>query len=210
MSQRKNSELLILGFPTKQGAKRFLVELLTLQELHLIRIEDAALAMKDEHGRIFGSSKTNLPVHGFVSGSLWGMLTGALFLEPFTGLILGSTIGLLTGSLLKHTSNENEISRTLVNKTAQRALEPRSSALFLLISKITPDKVMQRLYHHDATIIGSSLSIENERRLRAAWQMVRTEGPLSLHKLSQPHGYLQRGPETVLLPENTQTEPNRP
>lgn len=203
MSQGKNSELLILGFPTKQGAKRFLVDLLSLQDLHLVRIEDAALAMKDEHGRIFGSSKTNLPVHGFVSGSLWGMLTGALFLEPFTGLILGSTIGLLTGSLLKHSSNEDGISRSLVNKTAQKSLEPRSSALFVLISKITPDKVMQKLYHHDATIIGSSLSIENERQLRAAWQMVKTEGPLSLHKLSKPEVRISRGPETVLLPEST-------
>ena len=184
-----SSELVILGFPSKNGAKEFLADLLPLQEQHLVRVDDAALAMKDERGRVFGSAKTDLAAHGLVSGSLWGTLTGALFLEPFFGLLLGGTIGLLTGSIISE--SERGISTKLVKSTAKRVLEPASSALFLLISKATPDKILQKMCGHDATLISTSLSLEKERRLRKAWTEVRSSGPLSLHRSESEADELQ-------------------
>lgn len=179
------AELIILSFPTKGGAKNFIADLLPLQERHLIKIEDTALAMKDEQGKIYGSTRTDLATHGLISGSLWGALTGALFFEPFLGLILGGTVGLLTGSFISQA--DNGISSKLVRDTASRVLEPSQSALFMLVSKATPDKVMQKMENHKATIISTSLSIEKERRLRDTWAKVQQGGALALHDPSENH-----------------------
>lgn len=184
------SELVILGFPSKNGAKEFLADLLPLQEQHLVCVEDAALAMKDERGRVFGSAKADLAAHGLLSGSLWGTLTGALFFEPFFGLLLGGTLGLLTGSVISE--SERGISTKLVKSTAEKVLEPASSALFLLISKATPDKLLQKMCRHEATLISTSLSLEKERKLRKAWNEVKSSGPLSLHRSESESDELRR------------------
>lgn len=188
-------ELLILSFPTKTGAKKFLRELAPLQDEHLIRLEDAAIAVKDGKGRVFGTVKADLAAHGLVSGSLWGTLTGALFFEPFLGLLMGGLVGMLTGTVIGQ--SDEGINPALVQRTAKKALEPNWSALFLLVSKITPDKVTQRMAEHQATIVSTSLPIHKEKQLRDAWRMVREDGPLALQN-TQPTR--MRADDTRLLP----------
>jgi uncharacterized membrane protein len=171
-------ELLILRFPTPSGAKLLLGDLLPLHDEHLIRVEEAAIAAKDAKGRVKLHFGTDLAAQGMLSGSLWGTLAGALFLEPFLGLVVGGLCGLLTGGLLKQANSG--ISRRVVKRTAQRTLEPDCSALYLLVSKLTPAKVAARLHQHDATIVSTSLSVQNERELRQAWRAVREHGPLAV------------------------------
>ena len=191
-------ELIVLSFPTRMGAKNFLEDLVPLHDEHLIRIEDAALAAKDEKGRLRGRARTDLATHGLLSGSLWGTLTGALFLEPFLGMILGGLIGMFTGGVLSQA--QSGISLRTIEHTAERALEPNSSALFLLVSKMTLDKVAERMHQHDATIVRTSLSHSKERQLREAWQRVKEDGPLALHSPNPP--YLRsKAADTRLLPE---------
>ena len=192
-------ELIVLSFPTKLGAKNFLEDLIPLHEEHLIRIEDAALAAKDEKGRVHGGARTDLAAHGLLSGSLWGTLTGALFLEPFLGMILGGLIGMLTGGVLNQA--QSGISPRTVSHLANRTLEPNSSALFLLVSKMTLDKVAERMYRHDASIVRTSLSHRKERQLRAAWKKVREDGPLALHEPAKPRFHTDSA-ATRLLPES--------
>ena len=191
-------ELIVLSFPTRMGAKNFLEDLVPLHDEHLIRIEDAALAAKDGKGRVRGRAQTDLATHGLLSGSLWGTLTGALFLEPFLGMVLGGLIGMFTGGVLSQA--QCGISPRTIQHTAERALEPNSSALFLLVSKLTLDKVAERMYQHDATIVRTSLSHSKERQLRDAWQRVREEGRLALHRPS-PSYLRSRAADTRLLPE---------
>ena len=191
-------ELIVLSFPTRMGARNFLEDLVPLHDEHLIRIEDAALAAKDGKGRVKGRVRTDLATHGLLSGSLWGTLTGALFLEPFLGMILGGLIGMFTGGVLNQA--QSGISPRTIQHTAQRALEPNTSALFLLVSKMTLDKVAERMHRHDATIVRTSLSHRKERQLREAWKRVSEDGPLALHRPS-PGSFRSRAADTQLLPE---------
>lgn len=191
-------ELIVLSFPTRLGAKNFLEDLVPLHEEHLIRIEDAALAVKDDKGRVHGGSRTDLAAHGLLSGSLWGTLTGALFLEPFMGMVLGGIVGLLTGGVLSQA--QSGISPRTVQHLATKALEPDSSALFLLVSKLTLDKVAERMCGHRATIIRTSLSHGDERVLRTAWKKVGEEGPLALHEPEKLR-FHRGATATRLLPE---------
>ncbi|MFA5506082.1 MAG: DUF1269 domain-containing protein [Vulcanimicrobiota bacterium] len=171
-------ELIVLSFPTTFGASKFLEAMVPLHEEHLIRIEDAAIAVKNADGRVRGGVRQEMAVHGLLSGSIWGTLTGALFLEPFLGMVLGGLIGMFTGGLLSQA--HNGINSRVVAGLADRALEPNSSALFLLVSKLTLDKVVERTVDHDATIVRTSFSHQEERQFRNAWKAVRQEGALAL------------------------------
>lgn len=174
------TELIVFRFGTPNGAKNFLHDLLPLHEEHVVRIEDAVIAVKDADGRLFGNNRLDLASRGFVSGTLWGTLTGALFFEPILGFIIGGLAGLLTGGLASLATNG--VQDNMVRRLAQRALEPNNSAVFLLISKLTPDKFAARLARHDATLITTSLSFQQERELRQAWRRVDEDGPLALHE----------------------------
>ena len=45
-------------------------------------------------------------------------------------------------------------------------IEPGDSALFLLVSQSTPDKLEDELKKYDATVLQTSLSKEDEAKLR--------------------------------------------
>lgn len=173
------AELIVLSFPTPDGAKEFLSDLAALQHEHLIRIVDANFVVKKEDGRIqYGRRAANM-ADSFLSGSLWGALAGFFLLEPISGLFLGGSLGLLLHAVRPSNSL---ISDELLETTARKKLEPQSSAVFLMVTKATPDKLMQRLSGHKANFLFTSLSVARERELREAWKRVKKEGSLSLHQ----------------------------
>ena len=53
-------------------------------------------------------------------------------------------------------------------KDLAATLTPGSSALFVLVRKMTPDKVLQELQGSGGTIIQTSLSDDDEAKLQAA------------------------------------------
>ncbi len=53
-------------------------------------------------------------------------------------------------------------------KSLGSTIEPSSSAVFLLVRKAVEDKIMPRLSHYEAKILKTSLSDEQEERLKAA------------------------------------------
>jgi uncharacterized membrane protein len=187
------SELIVLGFPSIGGAKNFLRNLLPLQHEHLIQIDDLAYVVKEGNGKSRSSQFQQTALEALLRGSLWGTLAGALFLEPFFGMLIGGTTALLVNSAKR---DPDVISRRLIRDTAERKLEPGSSALFLMVSRAVPDKLMQKLHEHDATIITTSLSTEKEQKLRDAWKSIKLNGPLALHNGPS------RGPKTQLLADS--------
>jgi uncharacterized membrane protein len=151
-------------------------------------LTDLAWGFKKTDGKSLSYQLRPSPLQAALRGSVWGTIAGALFLEPFFGMLMGGTTALLLAGLR---SDEEQISRRHITDTLERKLEPGHSALFLMVEKATPDKVMARLYEHKATIVSTSLSLEKERKLREMWQKVQDQGPLSLH--------IGRGPKTQLL-----------
>ena len=53
-------------------------------------------------------------------------------------------------------------------KSLGSTIEPGSSAVFLLVRKAVEDKIMPRLSHYEAKVLKTSLSNEQEERLKAA------------------------------------------
>ena len=172
------AELVVLGFGSKGGAQDFLRALLPLRHEHLIQIEDDAFTIKNEAGRSRSYYSRHRALEALFQGSIWRTLAGALFLEPFFGMLIGGTAALLVKGAQ---TGRDCVSRRLIQETAERKLEPGHSALFLMVSRATPDKLMQRLHTHDASVISTSLSTEKEKRLREAWKSIKADGPLALH-----------------------------
>lgn len=99
---------------------------------------------------------------GAAGGALWGSLIGLIFLMPLMGPATGAATGALAGSLTD-TGVDDNFMKELAEK-----LTPGTSALFLLIRKSTPDKLLPRIEHFGSHVIQTSLSDEDEQQLRAA------------------------------------------
>ena len=103
-----------------------------------------------------------LAAAGATSGALWGGLLGLLFLMPLAGMIIGAATGALVGKLSDYGINDGFI------RDLSQQLQPGSSALFVLVRRVTPDRVMAEVSTYGGTVLHTSLSTEDETRLRAA------------------------------------------
>jgi uncharacterized membrane protein len=92
----------------------------------------------------------------------WGMLFGLLFFVPVLGMAVGAGMGALMG----------KISKSGVDKAFQDQvrgkLQPGTSALFLMVEKVTPDKAVEAMSKYGGTVIKTSLSKEGEAELQDA------------------------------------------
>ena len=87
-----------------------------------------------------------------------------LFFVPIFGLALGAGFGALMGKLEK-----SGIDRQF-QEQVRDLLKPGTSALFLILEKVTPDKAVEALSKYGGTVLKSSLSKETEEELQDALQ----------------------------------------
>ena len=156
-------ELFVLGFPTIGGASTALRQLRELREEHLIQFDYPVLVAKDSRSKVRVAVDRDYRFPAFFTCSAWGLLAGTLFFEPFFGLLVGGLSGLLSGRAL---NESHPLGRRLITDVGQRKLEPGQSALLILVSKLTSDKVFKRLAESGLYVIQTSLSQVEERRLR--------------------------------------------
>lgn len=164
------SELVVVGFDTPQEADRALNELQRLQREYLVDLEDAVVAISDAQGKVRLKQSVDLVGVGAASGGLWGAmwgtLVGLLFLNPLIGAAAGAAFGAgagaLSGKLADYGIDDNFI-RSIADQ-----LRPNTSALFLLVRKVQPERVLSELSQFRGRVIRSSLSPEQETRLQAA------------------------------------------
>ena len=135
---------------------------------YLIDLEDAVVAVKDENGKIRLHQPINLTAAGAMSGGLWGSLIGLLFLNPLLGAAVGAGAGAVSGALTDIGINNKFISDLAAG------LQPNTSALFLLVRKATPDKVIPEIKQYGGKILQTSLSHEDEVKLQAALSEVQS------------------------------------
>lgn len=136
--------------------------LLKLQQEYLIDMEDAVVAVKGEDGKIKLHQAVNLTAAGAVSGGFWGTLIGAIFLNPLFGMAAGMAAGAVSGAL-----SDVGIQDDYMNELAE-SMQPKSSALFILVRKATPDKVVEELQKYGGKLLRTSLSHEDEVKLQSA------------------------------------------
>jgi uncharacterized membrane protein len=157
------SELIVFAFSTEGGAFSMDDTIHQLKKEELMTLDDAAVVIRKLDGKIKVKQATHLVGVGMVGGAFWGMLIGLFFWMPWLGLAVGAVTGALLGATTDYGINDEFI------KEVGGTIKPGGSALFLLISKWTEDKALERLSKFNATIVRTSLTKEEEEKLKAAF-----------------------------------------
>jgi uncharacterized membrane protein len=156
------STLVVIGYNDMYAAEEVRLKLRRLQSEYLIDLEDAVVAVKDTAGKVKLHQAVNLTAAGAVSGGFWGTLIGLIFLNPLLGLAVGAGAGAVSGALSDLGINDQFM------KELAATMTPGSSALFVLVRKATPDKVLDEIKGSGGKVLKTSLSHDDEQKLQTA------------------------------------------
>ncbi len=154
------SELIALAFDDQYKADEVLLTLAKLEKEYLVDLDDACVVIRDDKGKVKLKQAHDLVSAGAAGGSFWGLLLGILFLHPLVGVLVGAAAGALSGATTDYGIDDNFM------KDLGKTLEPGTSAIFMLIRKSTPDKVIPELQKFNGRILRTSLSKEDEEKLQ--------------------------------------------
>lgn len=156
------SNLVVIGYDDQFKAEEVRLMLWKMQKEYLIDLEDAVVAVKDEKGKVKLHQAANLTAAGAVGGGFWGALIGLIFLNPLLGLAVGATAGAVSGALTDVGIDDNFM------KQLAETMQPKTSVLFILVRRATPDKVLEELKGTGGKVLRTSLSHDDEEKLQEA------------------------------------------
>ena len=156
------SDLVVIAFPSEEKAESVRQRVLSLQKEYLIEVGDAVVAVKQPGGQVKLNQMFHPTAAGAAAGSFWGLLIGILFMMPLVGAALGAGAGAVSGALTDFGIDDKFM------KSLADALQPGNAALFLLIRKMTADKVFEDLRGAGGTVLRTSLDHSKEQALRDA------------------------------------------
>jgi uncharacterized membrane protein len=154
------SDLVAISFDDEHTAFEMRAELAKLQKEYLIEMEDVVVVTKNDKGKIKLHQTVNLTAVGAVGGTFWGMLIGMIFFNPLLGAAVGAGAGALSGRL-----RDIGISDEFMKKLGE-TFTNNTSAIFVLVRKVTPDKVLEALEGFNGKILKTSLTKDKEEELR--------------------------------------------
>lgn len=156
------STLIAIGYPDETTASAAAEEARRLSVDLIIEPEAIAVISRDVEGRFQVSTNHHAVGGGASWGMFWGFLFGLLFFIPVFGMAVGAGLGALLG----------KVAKTGIDKQFQDQvrdlLQPGTSALFLVVGKVTPDKAVEALSRYGGTVLKSSLSRDQEQDLQNA------------------------------------------
>ncbi|MCG8274469.1 DUF1269 domain-containing protein [Aquamicrobium sp. NLF2-7] len=156
------SDLVVVVYPSEAKAEEVRQKLFDLQKEYLLELGDAVIATKTESGKVKLNQVVNTTAAGAATGSFWGLLIGFLFLNPLLGVAAGAASGALAGALTDIGIDDKFM------KDLGDNLQPGSAALFVLIRKMTADKVLKAVEGFGGTVLKTSLDETREDALRDA------------------------------------------
>jgi len=163
-------DLIVITYPSETRAEEMRQKILELQKEYLIEISDAVIAVMQEDGHVKLNQLINTTASGAMMGGLWGAMIGTIFLMPLAGAALGAGGGALSGALTDVGVDDNSA------KQIASSLQPGNAALFLLVRKMTADKVLEALKGTGGLVLRTSLDRQKEQALRDALAGATTPG----------------------------------
>jgi uncharacterized membrane protein len=159
------SDLIVIGYPDEETAQKAWAELTRLQHDFLVDLQDAAVIRRDRKGKLHVTTPAHHAVAwGTLSGLFWGVLTGLIFLfplAPLTGLaggIMGAALGAAGNLGIKDEFRQR----------ARDLLQPGTSAIMVIVRKVTPDKFTEAMRPYGGTVLQTSLPHDAEQQLMKA------------------------------------------
>jgi uncharacterized membrane protein len=157
-------ELIVAGFKGQLTADKVLLNLLDMKQIYLIDLDDAAVTIRKKDGTFSIKHSSVLVMADAAMGCGCGLLIGTVCLNPLMGVLVGGVVGAAVGKITKVVEKIG-IKEDFIKEVAD-TLTPDSSAIFVLVRKGIPDKVVAELSKFGGTLLRSSLATENEDDLR--------------------------------------------
>lgn len=161
------ADLIVIAYDDVHKAEEVRLKLQKMQRDYLVDLADAVVAVKDENGKVKLHQIHNLTATGAISGGFWGTLIGLIFLNPLLGMAAGAAAGAIGGALTDVGINDNFM------KELASGFKNGTSALFVLVRKATPDRVLAELEGSGGTVLQTSLTHEQEAKLQQALSAAR-------------------------------------
>ncbi|MBM3564464.1 MAG: DUF1269 domain-containing protein [Alphaproteobacteria bacterium] len=156
------NDLVVIAFPSEEKAEEVRQKLFTMQKEYLIELGDAVVAVKNPDGAVKLNQLFNTTALGGVSGAFWGALIGLIFMMPLAGAAIGAGAGAVSGALTDFGIDDKFM------KDVAAAIPPGGAALFLLVRKMTTDKVLDGLKGVGGVVLRTSFDKSKEDAIRAA------------------------------------------
>ena len=164
--------LVAIGYPDEATAEQAHQTVEQLESELIIQADQVAAIWRDMEGKyhVHTTHGGGSAGGGAVWGGFWGLLFGLLFFVPFAGWAVGAGLGALFGHLGKKGIDQ------AFQQQVRDYVKPGTSALFMVIEKATPDKAIAALEQYGGTVIKTSLSEEDTRKLQEALQAPQAAG----------------------------------
>lgn len=156
------AEMIAIGYPDEETAEKAAQEVTRLADQLIIEPEAVAVIRRDAQGRFHVNTMHHEVATGATWGMFWGLLFGVLFFVPVLGLAVGAGLGALMG-LVSKLDLSDEFQRQV-----RDLLQPGTSALFMVVEKMTTDKALAALSQFGGTVLKTSLSREAEEEIQQA------------------------------------------
>jgi uncharacterized membrane protein len=156
------ADLIAIGYPDEITADAAADEARRLARDLIIEPDAIAVIVRDKDGSYHVHTNHHAVGAGATWGMFWGFLFGLLFFIPVFGMAVGAGLGALMGKVTK-TGIDREF-----QDQVRGMLQPGTSALFLMLEKVTPDKATEAMSKYGGTVLKTSLSKEGEKNLQEA------------------------------------------
>jgi uncharacterized membrane protein len=154
--------LVAIGYKDEDTAAAAAEEAKRLARDLIIEPDAIAVITRDNNGHFHVTTNHHAVGGGASYGMFWGFLFGLLFFVPVFGMAVGAGLGAVMGKLTKSGIDKE------FREQVQDLMQPGTSALFLVVEKVTPDKAADALSQYGGTVLKSSLSKQAEGELQDA------------------------------------------
>jgi len=156
------SDLIAIGYPDETTAALAADEARRLARDLIIEPDAIATIVRDKEGKYHVHTSHHIVGTGATWGMFWGLLFGLLFFIPVFGMAVGAGLGALMGKVTKSGVDKE------FQEQVRGLITPGTSALFLMVEKVTPDKAVEAMSKYGGTVLKTSLSKEGEAELQDA------------------------------------------
>lgn len=155
-------DLIAIGYPDTSTAVTAMDEVGKLAHDLVIQPDAVAAIVRNPDGKFRTVTNHHEVGGGATWGLFWGFLFGLLFFVPFLGMAFGAGLGALMGKLGKTTIDRD------FQEQVRAAMQPGTSALFMIVEQMTTDKALAGLSAFGGTVIKTSLSDADQAEIQEA------------------------------------------
>jgi uncharacterized membrane protein len=154
------ADLVAIGYPDESTGVEAMRTAEELAADLIIQPDQIAAIVRHKDGKFQVITNHHEVGGGAAWGGFWGLFFGLIFFVPVLGLAVGAGMGALMGKFAKSGIDKE------FEAQVRDMLKPGTSALFMVVEKVTPDKAIAALSQYGGTVLKSSLPADTEQLLQ--------------------------------------------